>query len=40
MKLKDIAKVQGGFAFKSDSFVSNETPIIRIGNIINNENKC
>ena len=37
MKLKEIAKVQGGFAFKSDSFVSNETPIIRIGNIINNE---
>lgn len=37
MKLKEIAKVQGGFAFKSDSFVSNETPIIRIGNIVNNE---
>ena len=37
MKLKDIAKVQGGFAFKSDSFISGETPIIRIGNIVNNE---
>ena len=37
MKLKDIAKVQGGYAFKSDSFISGETPIIRIGNIVNNE---
>lgn len=37
MKLKEIAKVQGGYAFKSDSFVSNETPIIRIGNIVNNK---
>ena len=37
MKLKKIAKVQGGYAFKSDSFVSNETPVIRIGNIVNNK---
>ena len=37
MKLKDIAKVQGGYAFKSDSFISGETPVIRIGNIVNNE---
>lgn len=33
MQIKDIAKVQGGYAFKSEQFISNAVPIIRIGNI-------
>lgn len=35
MKVKDIAKVQGGFAFKSSDFLPKGIPIIRIGNIEN-----
>lgn len=35
VKVKDIAKVQGGFAFKSSDFLSKGIPIIRIGNIEN-----
>ncbi len=33
MKLGDIAKVYGGYAFKSSEFKENGTPIIRIGNL-------
>ena len=33
MKIKDIARVQGGYAFKSDDFIANAVPVIRIGNL-------
>ncbi|MBO8463601.1 MAG: restriction endonuclease subunit S, partial [Firmicutes bacterium] len=33
MKIGDIAKVQGGYAFKSSKFVNQGIPLIRIGNI-------
>lgn len=33
VKLEEVAKVDGGYAFKSKEFVENEIPIVRIGNI-------
>lgn len=33
VKLGDLVKVEGGYAFKSSEFVENQLPIIRIGNI-------
>lgn len=32
-KLGNVANVQGGYAFKSEKFIKNAVPIIRIGNI-------
>ena len=32
-KLKDIVKLQNGYAFKSKEFIENEVPIIRINNL-------
>ncbi|MDU4145982.1 restriction endonuclease subunit S [Clostridium sp.] len=32
-KLKDIVKLQNGYAFKSNMFIENEIPIIRINNL-------
>src|SRR3712207_1953608 len=32
-ELGDVSKIDGGYAFKSDQFTPNKTPIIRIGNI-------
>ena len=37
VKLREVAKLQGGYAFKSQDFVSNEMPVIRIGNITDNK---
>ncbi len=37
IKLGDVCKVQGGYAFKSDLFSKNNIPIIRIGNIQENK---
>lgn len=37
IKLGDVCKVQGGYAFKSNKFKSNNVPVIRIGNIQNNK---
>lgn len=37
-KLGDVAKLQGGFAFKSELFLKEGIPIIRISNISNNDN--
>lgn len=37
VKLKKVAKVQGGYAFKSKDFTSNSIPVIKIGNIVNNK---
>ncbi len=36
-KLKYVAKMQGGFAFKSDDFVQEGIQLIRIGNLYQNE---
>lgn len=36
MILGDYVKIKGGFAFKSNKFVKNGTPIIRIGDLKNN----
>ena len=36
IKLGDICTIKGGYAFKSDCFVDNGVPIIRIGNITKN----
>lgn len=36
-KLGDVCKVQGGYAFKSKEFQKDNVPIIRIGNIQDNE---
>ncbi len=36
VKLGDICSIKGGYAFKSDCFVDNGIPIIRIGNITKN----
>jgi len=33
VRLGDVSNVQGGYAFKSDSFRQNEIPIVRIGDI-------
>lgn len=33
MRLGNVAKVQGGYAFKSTAFINAGTPIIRIGNL-------
>lgn len=33
MRIGNVAKVQGGYAFKSSEFISKGTPIIRIGNL-------
>ncbi len=33
VKLGEVATIQGGYAFKSDQFIKNEVPIIRIGNL-------
>ena len=33
VKLGDVCRVQGGYAFKSDEFQENKVPVIRIGNI-------
>ncbi len=33
----NIAKVQGGYAFKSDKFIENGIPVIRISNISENK---
>lgn len=33
VKLGDVVKLEGGYAFKSSEFVENQLPIIRIGNI-------
>jgi len=35
VKLGDVCKVQGGYAFKSNEFTVNNVPVIRIGNIQN-----
>lgn len=37
IKLGDVCKVQGGYAFKSKEFQKDNIPIIRIGNIKDNE---
>lgn len=37
VKLGDVCKVQGGYAFKSKEFQKDSIPIIRIGNIQDNE---
>ena len=37
VKLKDVAKLQGGYAFKSADFVKGGIPIVRIGNIVENK---
>ena len=37
VKLKDVAKLQGGYAFKSTDFVKGGIPIVRIGNIVENK---
>jgi len=37
-KLGDVAKLQGGYAFKSELFHTDGIPIIRISNISNNDN--
>lgn len=34
--IKNVVKLQGGFAFKSEEFIDEGTPIIRIGDIQNN----
>ena len=39
MRIGDYAKVLGGYAFKSDEFVRNAVPVIRISNINNGEIK-
>ena len=39
VKLGDVCKVQGGYAFKSKEFLKNNIPIVRIGNIQDNEVK-
>ena len=39
VKLGEVCKVQGGYAFKSKEFQKNNIPIIRIGNIQDNEVK-
>ena len=33
-ELSEVVNIDGGYAFKSDEFVQNKTPIIRIGNIV------
>ena len=33
VKLGDVCRVQGGYAFKSNEFTVNNVPVIRIGNI-------
>lgn len=33
-ELSEVVSIDGGYAFKSDEFVQNQTPIIRIGNIV------
>ncbi len=33
VRLGDICNVRSGYAFKSDEFISNEVPVIRIGNV-------
>ncbi|WP_053955858.1 restriction endonuclease subunit S [Inediibacterium massiliense] len=33
-ELRDVVEIDGGYAFKSDEFMPNKTPIIRIGNIV------
>ena len=35
-KLGDVCRVQGGYAFKSNEFQKNKIPVIRIGNIQEN----
>jgi len=37
VKLREVAKLQGGYAFKSDEFVKGGTPVIKIGNIMDGE---
>ena len=37
VKLGDVCKVQGGYAFKSKQFQKNKIPIVRIGNIQDNQ---
>lgn len=37
IKLGDVCRVQGGYAFKSNEFQKNRIPIIRIGNIQENK---
>lgn len=39
VKLGDVCKVQGGYAFKSKQFQKNKIPIVRIGNIQDNQVK-
>lgn len=34
-KLKDVCYIQGGYAFKSDDFTENGTPVVRIGDVHN-----
>jgi len=33
VRLGDVAEIQGGYAFKSERFINNGVPIIRIGNL-------
>lgn len=33
VKLGDVSSIQGGYAFKSNEFVKNQVPVIRIGNL-------
>ncbi len=37
VKLRNICKVQSGYAFKNKEFQKNDIPIIRFGNIQNDE---
>lgn len=37
LKLKDVCDINGGYAFKSTSFVQDGIPLIRIGDISNNK---
>lgn len=37
VKLGEVVRLQGGYAFKSENFVVEKTPVIRIGNIVENE---
>ena len=35
--IKDLVKIQNGYAFKSERFVKNEIPVIKISSINNNQ---
>jgi len=37
VRLGEVAKIQGGFAFKSSEFIEDGIPIIKITNIVNNK---